>query len=513
MQQIVDVRTARKCDADTIARGTPSLELMYRAGNGIFESYPWKGKVAVVCGSGNNAGDGYVLALLLHRAKIPCTIILLWDSFSADGSHFFAECLKEGVPVERYTASFSFASYTEIADCIFGTGFHGDVNDIAAEVIQKINQSGKQVICADINSGLNGDNGTASLCVRSDLTVAIGTRKLGHFLGIAKDVIRKLSCVDIGIPVPKSFGCRLLEPKDVGALFAPRKQSTHKGDYGYVSVMGGCTEYSGAVKLANLSCSALRAGCGVAQLIVPAELTASVSPYLLESTLFPFPAQNGKMLFEPEAIDRALHHQKAVSIGMGWGSAPQYADILAYVLTNASISLVIDADGLNTLARMPRKLLCESRCHVILTPHWKEFERLSGVPVEEIRKDPISVAKKYAKETGTCVLLKGPCTVITDGDTVYLTDRGCAGMATAGSGDVLSGILAGILGFAPPTAFSVACGAYLAGRAGELAQQAVGEYGMLASDTVAHIAKAIAELPRASQTDRDPGEACFGSES
>lgn len=493
MKTVVSVKAMRQSDAETVKTGVSSRELMYRAGKEIFYSYPWRGRVAIVCGSGNNAGDGYVLALCLHEADVACTIVLLSEKFSPDGAYYFEQCRKNGIETVLYESDFSFEGYEVIVDCIFGTGFHGEVTGIAAKVIQAINQSGKTVICADINSGLNGDSGISSLCVRSDLTVSIGNYKSGHFLGNAKDVIGSLCNVDIGIEIVGER-YRLLEKEDIWMLFPPRRQNTHKGDYGYVSVMGGCTEYAGAVKLANASCAALRTGCGVAQLIVPSALVPSVSPYLLESTLFPFPEQDGKMIFDPVAIDRALEKQKALAVGMGWGKSAEYARILEYILTQKSLSLVIDADGLNTLAQMPRELLRNTACNVILTPHLKEFERLSGSSIAQIQKAPISSAKQYAKENGVCVLLKGACTIVTDGDEVYLSDPGCAGMATAGSGDVLSGILAGVLGFASPTAFTVACGAYIAGRAGELAQEDVGEYSMLASDTVSHIAKAIAEF-------------------
>ncbi len=496
MKTVVGVQTMRQSDASTIANGVSSKELMYRAGKGIFESYPWRGAVAIACGSGNNAGDGYVLALCLQEAKIPCTLVLLAEQFSPDGAYYFQKCRDVGIKTVIYSPDFSFSPYAEIVDCIFGTGFHGEVVGAAAELIRAINESGKTVISADINSGLDGENGMATLCVRSDLTVSIGSYKSGHFLGLAKDVIGSLCNVDIGIGIVGEAYC-LMEQDDVKANFPPRRQSTHKGDYGYVSVMGGCTRYAGAVKLANMSCAALRAGCGVAQLIVPSSLVTAVSPYLLESTLFPFPERDGQMIFDPDAIDRALEKQKALAVGMGWGKSAEYARILEYILTEKSLSLVIDADGLNTLAQMPTELLKRTACKVILTPHLKEFERLSGHSIEQIQSDPIGIAKAYAKENGVCVLLKGACTVVSDGEDVYLIDRGCAGMATAGSGDVLSGILAGLLGFAPPNALTVACGAYVAGRAGELAQSAVGEYGMLASDTVSHISKAIQEITKA----------------
>lgn len=495
MKPVVDVKTMRKSDAATIAAGTSGKELMYRAGVGVFQSYPWRGPVAIVCGSGNNAGDGYVLATLLHRAGIPCTLLLLSEQFSEDGAYYFEQCRSFAIPYVLWSEGTDLSPYAEIVDCIFGTGFRGEVTGLAADVIQKINQSGKAVIAVDINSGLNGDSGQGALCVESALTVSVGSYKSGHFLGRAKDVIGALCNVDIGIGIDGKTRY-LAEAADLGGVLGKRRQNSHKGDYGYVSVLGGCKAYSGAVKLANLSCAALRAGCGVAKLIVPTSLEASVSPYLLESTLALLPDEDGHMCFDAAALERILAGQRALAIGMGWGRSPQNGKILQYVLQNYAIPLVIDADGLNTLAEMDISILRNTRCRVILTPHPKEFERLSGISVSELLADPIPHAEAYAKEQGVILLLKGTCTVVTDGEVTYLINRGCAGMATAGSGDVLSGVLAGLLGFAPPTTLTVACGAYVAGRAGELAEQSVNPISMTASDTVAHIGAAVSEILR-----------------
>ncbi|MBQ8309774.1 MAG: NAD(P)H-hydrate dehydratase [Clostridia bacterium] len=494
MIPITDVKTMRESDAATIAGGISGKELMMRAGQGIYASYPWRGKTAIVCGHGNNAGDGYVLALQLTDACIPCALILLDECFSEDGKFYYDQCIDRGVEVIRYSSDMIFDAYREIVDCIFGTGFSGEVRGAAAEVIEKINQSGKHVISADINSGLNGDNGTGTLCIRSDLTVSIGSYKAGHFLNRAKDIIASLCNIDIGINVPDR-GVYLAEALDFGRILRPRSQFSNKGDYGYVTVMGGCREYAGAVKLASMSAAALRAGCGVAQLAVPEAIANSISPYLLESTLLPIPSDEaGHMQYCPDILNTMLSRQAAVAIGMGWGRTAANAKILEHILKNGSIKLVIDADGLNTLSEMDLLLLKNTACKIVLTPHLKEFERLSGIPIADVVKNPVHYAKCFAKAYGVVLLLKGTCTVVTDGEVVYLVNRGCAGMATAGSGDVLSGILAGLLGYSDVTALTVACGAYIAGRAGELAERNVNPISMVASDTVAHIAQTVCEM-------------------
>ncbi len=199
METVVSVETMRRSDAATIAGGVAGRTLMYRAGEGIFSAYPWRGPVAVVCGSGNNAGDGYVLALLLKRAGIPCRIFLPEARFSEDGRFYFEECRAAGIGFEVCGGAPDFTGYAEIADCLLGTGFRGEVRGEAAKVICRINQSSAAVISADINSGLSGDGFSSGLCVASALTVSVGYYKTGHFLGAADEKIGRLKNCEIGI--------------------------------------------------------------------------------------------------------------------------------------------------------------------------------------------------------------------------------------------------------------------------------------------------------------------------
>lgn len=285
-----------------------------------------------------------------------------------------------------------------------------------------------------------------------------------------------------------------IETKDIKNKFVNRPSDTNKGDYGYVGIMGGSLEYSGAVKLANLSASAMRAGCGVVRLIVPEGIAKAVAPYLLEQTIFPMNDNANKMVFSEEQINEALTKLKALAIGMGWGQSEEYEKILEYILGNYNIPVVIDADGLNTISKMNMDILKSTKCKVILTPHLKEFERLSKIKVEDIKKEEITIAKDFAKKYDVILLLKGPTTVVTDGEKVYLVKRGCPGMATAGSGDVLSGILVGLLGYNEPDILTVATGAYLNGIAGEIAQEKYTDISMIASDTVKCLPEAIKKI-------------------
>ena len=285
-----------------------------------------------------------------------------------------------------------------------------------------------------------------------------------------------------------------IETKDVRNIFFKRQSDTNKGDFGYVGIMGGSLEYSGAIKLANLSVSALRTGCGVVRLIIPKGIAKAVAPYLLEQTIFPMDDRDDKMIFSKEKIDEALSKLKALVIGMGWGQSEEYEKILEYILNNYHIPVVIDADGLNTISKMNMDILKNTKCKIILTPHLKEFERLSKIKIENLKQDEINIARKFAKEYNIILLLKGPTTIVTDGEKVYLIKRGCSGMSTAGSGDVLSGILVGLLGYNEPDILSISAGAYLNGLAGELAQKKYTDISMIASDTVKCLPEAIRKI-------------------
>ena len=287
---------------------------------------------------------------------------------------------------------------------------------------------------------------------------------------------------------------KVLEKEDIKCLFPRRDENSHKGNFGYVGIMGGCIEYSGAVKLANLSSSSLVSGCGVVRLIIPKEIEVSVMPYLLEQTLFSIKSKNGHMLFDKNIINKALGKLKALAIGIGWGESNDNEKILKYILETKDIPIVIDADGLNTLAKMDKSILNKTNCKVILTPHLKEFSRISGYSLEEIENNKEKLATEFAKNYNVILLLKGHTTIITDGEETYLVKRGCPGMATAGSGDVLSGILIGILGYNKPNVLTIAGGAYLAGLAGELAEKNLNDISMRASDTISKIPEAIDEI-------------------
>ncbi len=498
MKEILSVRNMRESDAATIASGVSGRELMRRAGEGILESTAWKGPVAIVCGSGNNGGDGYVLATLLSDRGIPCTLYTLSERFSEDGRYYADLCAERRIPRVSYRDDIEFRGYGTVVDCIFGTGFRGDAEGLARAAIEAINRAGGAgafVVSVDINSGMNGDSGRGRTVVRSSLTVSIGSLKPGHFLGAAKDFVGRLVNRDIGIaPLERPYG--LLEATDVRAALGVRKNDSNKSTYGYVALVGGSECYSGAIRLASLAESAMRSGAGVTTVAAPRSLSPVILPAILESTFFPLSEENGFFRFDADEFERLTRRVKVVAFGMGVGMTEETERAVEYLLKNYEGRLLLDADGLNALARLPRELLRKRNGTVVLTPHPLEFSRLSGITVDEVLEDPIGHARRYAKNTGAIVLLKGATTVVTDGDKVILVDRGCAGMATAGSGDVLSGVTAALLGYVSDPLSAVAAAAYLNGRAGELAEAENGAIPMTAGDTARKVKNAVTEVMR-----------------
>lgn len=286
-----------------------------------------------------------------------------------------------------------------------------------------------------------------------------------------------------------------IENSDVKDLFKEREYDSHKGMYGIVGIMGGSLEYSGSVKLSNMSASAMRSGAGVVRLIIPDSILNSVLPYVLEETVFPVSSDDsGKIKFVSNELDKAFDKLDAIAVGMGFGKGVEYKDILEYIINNFKGPVVIDADGLNTLAGMDLDILLKSKNKIILTPHVKEMERLTGISCDYIKDNGVSVAKEFAKKYNVIVLLKGSTTIVTNGDIVYLSRSGCPGMATAGSGDVLSGIIVGMLGYQETNVLTIAGASYLAGVAGSLAQEHETDISMIASDTIKYIGKAIKKI-------------------
>ena len=271
-----------------------------------------------------------------------------------------------------------------------------------------------------------------------------------------------------------------LEIKDTKELFKCRDKDANKYDFGVVGLMGGSLEFSGAIKLANLSLSALRSGSGLVRVIVEENLKDAILPYLLEQTLF----------ILDNNLNKALNNLDVLAVGMGWGQDESRTQYLECILKNFTGKLIIDADGLNILAKN-LNWLEKTKAKIVLTPHLKEFSRLTGISVDKIKENSLEYAQDFARKHNIILLLKGSSTIVTDGVTTYLVESGSPGMATAGSGDVLSGIIAGFLGYNSYTPLSVAAAAYLAGLAGSLATKKYTDIASIASDQIEFIPEAI----------------------
>lgn len=492
MKEVIKISDIKELDSKTISSGILGKELMYRAALGVYNSYTWFGTIGVFCGSGNNAGDGYALANILKENGYSVEVILISDMFSDDGKYYYDKCIELNIPVYKYNDNLDI--YDIYVDALLGTGFKGAPKKEISDCITYLNSINKPVISIDINSGLNGDNGLGEVVVKSDLTVSVGYYKPGLFLNKAKDYIKELVNVDIGIIKPKD-SMQLLEKKDIEDFIKDRYNFSNKGTYGYVGMMGGSSNYPGAVRLANLGQSALRSGAGVSRVIVPSDIYELIFNNVLETTVAKIPSYNGYMIFDETALNAALKGLKVLSVGVGWGESEEYKKILEYILENYSIPVIIDADGINILSKIDLEILNSTKAKVILTPHLKEFSRLTGLTVDEITQKPLEYAKNFVLNYNVTLLLKGPTTIVSDNKNTYLINTGNPGMATAGSGDVLTGIITGLLGYHyEDITKCVAVAAYINGYAGDLASKEFGEVGMISSDTVKYIAYAIKEL-------------------
>lgn len=293
-----------------------------------------------------------------------------------------------------------------------------------------------------------------------------------------------------GIPEACAY---LTEKADLKNIFPPRRNFSNKSDYGYTALIGGSREYSGAAKLSALALSSLKSGAGVCRLALPESLVPAAAPYMLESTLFPVPDKNGAMLYNEKNMNSLLKGVRSVAVGMGMGQKGDNDKILRHILKQQNLIVTVDADALNTIARTP-DIMKTRKAETVFTPHLGEFSRLTGRSVNEILSDPLSAAVNYAAQTKVTLLLKGTTTIVTDGKETYLINTGTPAMSTGGSGDVLSGVAAGILGNSTlkgSTALKIAAAAWICGKAGEYAAAELGENSALPSDTVRHIPDVI----------------------
>ena len=474
MERILSVAEMRAADEYTIKTlGVPAEILTERAGAAVAEEIAKRfkgGRVLVCTGRGNNGKDGKVIAELLSKLH--------------------------GFSVSTFSAEVGFFKIFEkkfdiIVDCLFGTGLNREVTGRYKTAIEKINASGAFVVSCDIPSGINGDSGKVmGAAVKANLTVAIQEYKLGHFLNEGIDYSGKVVARDIGISVWTERCASRITDKDAAILFPKRARNTHKGLNGKIAIVGGSKKYSGSAILAYNALTAYKTGAGYAAIAVPECLFGVIAGVCPECIIHTLKTDGENIVFDEGDFKNLLSYD-ALAFGMGANVTEEIYKSLSYLIKNYSGRLLIDADGLNTLALFGKEILKEKKCEIVLTPHIGEFNRLTGKSKEEILNDPISSAKEFAKEYGVTVLLKNAVSVITDGNKTVINCTGDAGLAKGGSGDVLSGFAAGLLSRNEEPFFCVSVAAYLFGRAGEIAANEQNSYTVTATDIISCIPKAI----------------------
>lgn len=435
-----------------------------------------KKKIYIYCGKGNNGGDGLALARLLLETAAEVTVALAFErsQFRGLAQENLSLAEKFGLRiVDWQTVSPAELQQVDlIVDALLGTGATGAPIGAVAVAIGMINDSGKPVISIDIPSGVNVDNGAISgVVVKANITVTFGLPKPGLLVYPGAEVCGELVIDSIGFPrmLLESAALKVnwLKGPEVGELTPKRPPTAHKGAAGHVLIIGGAMGMTGAVALCSLG--ALRSGAGL--------VTAGIENQNA------FPEKPAEVMTQAwDCIMTFLEKAEAVVFGPGVSVGERSREMLLELLKNVKAPLVIDADGLNLLATEAINLR-EFTSPIILTPHPGEMSRLSGLATPEIQGNRIDVARRFAKEWGVTLVLKGARSIIADCDgNIFINPTGNSGMATAGMGDALAGIIGGLLAQGMLPTEAAAIGTYLHGFAGDLAAERYGSLGIITTD-------------------------------
>ena len=456
----------------------PGYELMTRAGhatlNALRRRWPEARSVIVCCGPGNNGGDGYVVARIARAHGLRVHAIAIADpaSLQGDARRACDEFVASGGDCEQWRAHL-LATGDVIVDAIFGTGLTRDVGGLAAECIAAINAAGRPVVAVDIPSGLQADTGHVLGCaVRADLTVTFIGRKVGCHLAEGPDHTGDIVFDDLGVPLATYDDARpalrLLDSSLVQVALPKRTRTAHKGRHGHVLVIGGAAGMGGAVRLAGEA--ALRSGAGL--------VTVAAHPQSLQA-LTARPELMSVVLGNAPDLEHALERATVIALGPGLGQSPWSMEVLRAALA-AGKPLIVDADALNLLAAVPQR-----RDDWVLTPHPGEAARLLGSTSAAVQGDRRAAARDLQARYGGTVVLKGAGSIVqcADGEG-WLCDRGNPGMAAAGMGDVLTGVIAGIAAQCNELTLAAQAGVYVHAEAGDRAAHVAGERGLLASDVI-----------------------------
>jgi NAD(P)H-hydrate epimerase len=479
-----------------------------------------KDPIYVFCGTGNNGGDGLVIARYLKLWQMPVQIMILKEAKGNAEDQNLAEIMASdeaqtnyrlakqlGIEIELVSdpASLAQLDLTEpclIIDAMFGTGLVRDITGLFKEAIEYINSSQKPILAVDIASGINSDNGQImGLAIKASRTATFGYAKVGQLCHPGAALSGALNMVDIGLPpLPEAtpnISCTTVE--HVSVHLPERQQNSNKGSYGTLVTIAGSLGMTGAALLSTES--SLRIGCGLSLLATPESLIASLPA---KEVIYRPLAETEKQSIHPdaiEALDIDLKRARAIVLGPGLSTdklTVQFVhEFVSETLTRMSDTpCLIDADALNAIS-LERGCLSEAAHQIVLTPHPKELSRLLGISTEEIQFNRVEAALRAARQFGCVVVLKGSYSVIADAEGhVAINPTGNASMAKAGAGDVLSGIIGGLLAQGLSIWQAAVCGAYIHGRAGELASEEVGMRSVLAGTISEFIPDALLSIER-----------------
>ncbi|HSQ12316.1 MAG TPA: NAD(P)H-hydrate dehydratase, partial [Candidatus Deferrimicrobium sp.] len=458
-------------------------------------------------GKGNNGGDGFVVARLLKKKRIPCEVVLLArrEELTADAAHNLRAWSKLKGKVTELDGSKlqllsqSFARHGLLVDAILGTGLKNAVAGLFGEAITLMNASGLPTIAVDIPSGMDSDTGQQlGAAIQAEMTVALGYPKLGEVIHPGLTHVGELVVADIGIDsralAEVAPQIELLDRETVRWLVPRRQSVTHKGTYGHLLVVAGARGKTGA---AILACrAAMRTGAGLVTLAAPRALNGIFAGALVEVMTEPLGDETCEQLeiFSDADWRRLIERKNVLLFGPGIGVSDATQSATRWLLRNVAMPWVIDADGLNNLT-LDLDRLRRAQTAPILTPHPGEMVRLIGKSTADVNADRIEVARGFATAHRCHVVLKGARTVIATADgKVFVNPTGNPGMASGGMGDVLAGIIAAFLGQGLSAEEAMKLGVYLHGYVGDRAAEAKGPIGLIASDIVDGLPKALAEL-------------------
>lgn len=465
--------------------------------------------VVLLAGSGNNGGDALVAARLLAEEGYQTEVFLLASPENYRGNAKTnwerlgrTTVLTRGMtePGAEEALREALASASLVIDGLFGTGFHGAATGTAALMITAANECKRPILAIDLPSGVNANDGSVEgPAVRATRTVTFGWEKFGIKIDPAKQYAGRVQVADIGLPtelLAKIESDLHSVDKSLVASWLPRRQSnSHKGTYGHVAVVGGAYGMLGAPVLA--AGGALKSGAGLVTVASVAEIMVPLACRYPEVMSKLLPASQGVLSEEAEADLLPWVTDKTLAMGMGMGRRRETSELIYTLCCSGARGLVLDADGLYALAARPLDFR-RAAFPVVLTPHPKEMARLLGISTAEVQKNRLRAALRAAETFGAVIVLKGANTLTAVGKRVYLNETGNAGMATGGSGDVLSGVIAALLAQGLSAEQAAVLGVYLHGRAGDLAKEELGEYGMSAGDLVRFLPFAFREAAQQS---------------